>query len=55
MLKIFVAIHMAIKDPIAIEVDLAVATKKTQIDVLVEILYLESQKKPSSSTYYNLK
>jgi len=49
-----VVTHAAMKDPMAIEVDLAVVIKRIQIYALVEIFHLETPKKPSSLTYYNL-
>ncbi len=42
--------HVAKKDLVAVMADPAVAIKKIQTHALVEILHLETQKKPSSST-----
>ena len=46
------AAHVTMLDPLAEETRLATATMKTQILAPVEILHLETQKKPSSLTYY---
>lgn len=49
-----VVAHVIVKDPLALEVDSVVATKKIQTHTPVENLHLETKQKPSSLTYYNL-